>query len=342
MPVIWLEGVDADRPPGNLKGLLATLQQRLERYGLTDGVALCSCTDTPLTEELTTGCRDLEESADADLLLNLSYLNGRGLARRFRRSALVDIDPGLLQLWLSKGVLSLERHDVYFTIGETVGQPGALFPDCGIEWHYTPPCVALDPWPTQGCQEGAPFTTVSHWVSSEWAWLDDEWHRNDKRTGFLPFLDLPRRTTQSLELALCLAHDEDAERQRLQDMGWRVQHAHEVASTPQDYQRYIQASRGEFSCAKPSCVDLQNSWISDRTLCYLASGKPAVVQDTGPSRFLPDADGLFRFRDVAGAAESLERVAADYSRHCRQARALAEQYFDARQVVGRVLERALD
>ena len=173
-------------------------------------------------------------------------------------------------------------------------------------------------------------------------WLDGEWQRNDKRSGFLPFLDLPRRTTQPLELALCLAPDEQDERQRLQDQGWCVRHAHEVASTPQDYKRYIQASRGEFSCAKPSCVRLQNAWISDRTLCYLASGKPAVVQHTGPSRFLPDADGLFRFHDAAGAAAALERVAADYGRQCRQARALAEEHFDARQVVGRILERVLD
>jgi hypothetical protein len=91
---------------------------------------------------------------------------------------------------------------------------------------------------------------------------------------------------------------------------------------------------------KPSCVRLQNAWISDRTLSYLASGKPAVVEHTGSSRFLPDAAGLFRFRDVEEAARSLETVAADYPRQCRLARALAEQYFDARKVVRRMLERA--
>ena len=114
-----------------------------------------------------------------------------------------------------------------------------------------------------------------------------------------------------------------------------------VAFTPWDYQRYIQESRGEFSCAKPSCVRLQNAWVSDRTLCYLASGKPAVVQHTGPSRFLPDAAGLCRFRTLEEAVHCLETVAADYERHCRLARALAEELFDARKVVARVLERAL-
>jgi hypothetical protein len=118
-------------------------------------------------------------------------------------------------------------------------------------------------------------------------------------------------------------------------------HSDAVAPTPWDYRRYIQKSRGEFSCAKPSYVRLQTAWISDRTLCYLASGKPAVTQHTGPSRFLPDSDGLFRFRDVPEAARFLETVTADYTRQSRLARALAEEYFCARKLAGRLLERAL-
>jgi hypothetical protein len=114
-----------------------------------------------------------------------------------------------------------------------------------------------------------------------------------------------------------------------------------VASTPWGYQQYIQNSVGEFSCTKPSYVRLRNAWTSDRTLCYLASGKPAVVQHTGPSRFLPDAGGLFRFRTIEDAANCLEAVMADHERHRCLARALAEEYFDAPQVVGRVLEQAL-
>jgi hypothetical protein len=86
---------------------------------------------------------------------------------------------------------------------------------------------------------------------------------------------------------------------------------------------------------------LQNAWISDRTLCYLASGKPAVVQHTGASRFLPDAEGLFRFRSLEEAARALSTAESDYERYGRLARALAEEYFDAHKVVGRVLERAL-
>ena len=92
---------------------------------------------------------------------------------------------------------------------------------------------------------------------------------------------------------------------------------------------------------KPAYVTLQAGWISDRTICYLASGKPAIVQHTGPSRFLPDADGLFRFRDLDEAVRALDTAESKYDRHCRQARALVEEHFDARRVVGRVLEHAV-
>src|SRR5207247_4166830 len=125
-----------------------------------------------------------------------------------------------------------------------------------------------------------------------------------------------------LELAVNLGPDGDEcvirERDALMAHGWRLRKAHVVASTPWAYQRYIQDSRGEFSCAKPSCLNLQNAWISDRTLCYLASGKPAVVQHTGPSRFLPDADGLFRFRSIEEAAHALSAAESDYEGHCRR------------------------
>ena len=114
-----------------------------------------------------------------------------------------------------------------------------------------------------------------------------------------------------------------------------------MAGTPEDYHAYVQSSRGEFSCAKPSCIRLANAWISDRTLCYLASGKPAVVQHTGDSSFLPQAEGLFRFRDPDEAVRALAAVEEDYERQCRLARAFAEEHFDGRRVVERVLERAL-
>ncbi len=341
--VIWLEQVDPSAPRGWVQTYVAALKSRLEPYGLAECVALCSSTHEPLPPEAYAGCLDLESASEADLLLNIQYDMLPEVVKRFRRSALLDIDPGLLQIWMSKGYVSIAPHDVYFTIGETVGKPEARFPDLGLPWQYTPPCVALEWWPARPAAEVSAFTTVAHWFAT--AWIDDELKLDDKRSGFLPFLDLPRRTAQPLELALNLGRDEEervvTERAALVERGWRVRHAHEVASTPWNYQRYIQDSRGEFSCVKPSCVRLQNAWVSDRTVCYLASGKPAVVQHTGPSRFLPDSAGLFRFHDLEEAARSVEAVAADYERQCRLARALAQEYFNARKVVAGVLERML-
>jgi hypothetical protein len=339
--VVWLEVASPAQDPASVREKVRLLKNRLAPFGLDALVALCSATANPLHPETTQGCLDLDAAAQADLLVDVAY-GPADVVSRFGRTALLDIDPGLCQLWVSRGQIELPRHDVYFTIGETVGRPDALFPDCGLSWRHLPPCVALDWWPTCATPPSAPFTTVTNWIMYDY-WVDDErgGYPNDKRTGFLPFLDLPRHTAQPLELALSLGGAE-TEREDLEERGWRVREAHEIVATPDDYRRYIQQSRGEFSCSKPSCVRLQNAWVSDRTLCYLASGKPAIVQHTGKSRFLPDAEGLFRFSTMAEAVRQLETVAADYEHQSRLARSLAEEYFDARNVTARLLEHALN
>ena len=234
----------------------------------------------------------------------------------------------------------LPPHDTYFTIGETVGASGARFPDCGLLWQYTPPCVALDVWPVCRAPAGAAYTTISHWFGGEWVLDRGDLYDNDKRTGFLPYLKLPRAVDVRLELALSLGDDE-GERASLEGDNWVVLDAASVAGTPLEYQSYIQGSRGKSTGVKPSCVRLQNAWISDRTLCDPASGKPAVVEHTGPSRFLPDGNGLLRFRSFKEAISRLREAELEYDHHARAARALCEQHFDARRVVGRVLDRAL-
>jgi len=337
--VVWLEAVNPDTSAHELAAAAAALKNRLRPYGLADSVALCARTGaSPLPE--VDGCLDLDAANEADLLLNFVYGLPREVVQRFRRAALVDIDPGLLQTWVSKGAISIAPHDVYFTIGETVGHPGSAFPDVGLAWTYTPPPVPLDWWRPTPAGSDPSFTTVTHWHAFEWAEWDGKPYLNDKRTGFLPFLDLPQRTSAPLELALCMERG-DQEWAELRQRGWRVRHAWDVASTPWDYQGYIRTSLGEFSCTKPAYVRMQTAWISDRTLCYLASGKPAVVQHTGPSRFLPEAGGVFRFRTVDEAARGLDTVMADYPRHSALAHALAAEHFDAAKVLGRVLARAL-
>ena len=340
--VIWSEPINPNIPINISLKRINDLKSRLRNYGLSEYLAIWSETNDPLPKEVLQTCLGIEEASTSDLLLNTRPGQHPEIVDRFKRTAFLDIDPGLLQYWISKGYINIARHDIYFTIGETVGASDLTIPDCGVEWLYTPPCVNLDHWGVCQPSENASFTTVSHWyMADEWIELENEGFMNDKRSGFVPFLSLPSVTNQSLELAINLNGDEK-EKNMLENLGWTVREAHEISSTPRDFQHYIQGSKGEFSCAKPSCVRLQNAWISDRTLCYLASGKPAVIQHTGPSRFLPDSAGIFRFRDIKEAALSLDKVAEDYDQQCLLARQLAEEYFDSRKVVGRVLERALE
>ena len=161
--VIWLESVIPTDPMEAVLTKLVTLKNRLAPYGFAASVALCSWTNEPLPFSVSGHCLPPEVASEADLLLNLAYGLPDDLVKSVRRSALVDIDPGLTQIWMSQGQLPVPTHDVYFTIGETVGQPGALFPDCGLSWQYTPPAVFLPAWPPTQADSAAPFTTVTNW-----------------------------------------------------------------------------------------------------------------------------------------------------------------------------------
>ena len=345
--VTWLERFVRTGDNARDSLALGTFFERIKGFGMEGRVALISGPDPKRFPDAPTEVLGMTESAldqvigRADLLLNFHYAIDPRLLVRFRRTALVDIDPGLLQFWISRGQLTMPPHDHYFTTGETVGTPGALFPDCGIDWVHIRPVVCLERWPAQSQSEGA-MTTVSAWDGGDWVVDGESAYENTKRMSFLAFKELPQRTRQPLELALFLRTAADAQdRQVMEGHGWRIRPSREVAGTPGAYQEYIQSARGEFSCAKPSCMRFQNAWVSDRTVCYLASGKPAVVQNTGPSGYLPNGQGLFRFSTLEEAAAALEAVNADYPRHSRAARALAEAHFDARKGIARILGVAL-
>ena len=375
--VYWLEQVEPTGDRGVDANLLATFHERMGRYGLADRTLLYargpSCPGGP-RERIPLNCSAAELDAvvrRADLLLNVHYAIDPELLTGFRRTALVDIDPGLLQFWMSSGQIPAPRHDRYLSIGETVGTPEARFPDCGLAWQRIRSPIWLPAWPRVS-EPAQAFTTVSSWWGGrgggEWVVRGEgDYYDNNKRVSFLDFVELPRRTEETLELALSLSDgvqidaplesvaetegagpaggaaypSEVQDMQLLRRCGWRLRHARDVAGGPDAFQAYIQRSKGEFSCAKPSCMAFQNAWISDRTLCYLASGRPAVVQDTGPSAFLPNGLGLFRFRSLEQAAEALATVAAEYEKQSRAAREIAEAYFDARLVLPPLLDAAL-
>jgi hypothetical protein len=347
--VYWLEGFRTKGRVEQEAAALATFRRRMDEHGFHGKYILyLAHGDTP-TPEAPAEYLDMSRAEAeviferADLLLNFHYAISAGLLAHFRRTALVDIDPGLLQFWISREQLSVPPHDFYFTLREKVGQPDGKIPDCGPGWIHIRPAVCVERWPYSFSPRSEAFTTVSIWDSSDWIVDRDEQYENTKRVAFLQFAELPRLTRQRLELALFLRTQRDLDEWKdLENRGWHIRHSREVAATPEMYQSYIQRSRGEFSCAKPSYLKFETAWISDRTVCYLASGKPVVVQDTGPSAFLPNGEGMFRFTTVQQAAEAFEAINANYERHCRAARELAETYFDARLITGKILSHTLN
>jgi hypothetical protein len=340
--VWWLERLPLDRDRGEDGRRIGLLAQRLAAYGMRDRLLLYEIAADGAVEWITPHAERAERVArDADLLLNLHYAMPQEMLARFRRTALLDIDPGLLQQWIASEELAVAPHDVYFTIGETVGTAEARFPDCGIDWLHVHPAVSLADWPRGETRARDCLTSVSSWWGDEWI-VDGRGEpiENNKRVSFLEFVELPRLVGVTLELALYHGPGDRDDLRLLEQNGWVVRHSLDTVSTHGSYRDYIRSSLGELSAAKPSCMLFQNAWVSDRTLCYLASGRPAVVQDTGPSRLLDGRDGLLRFSTLEQAARAIDDLLARYQHHSDAAFELAAELFDARKVAQSILDAA--
>ncbi len=341
--VVWLETVDDKlRAPEALRRAVLGLRRRLATQETLFHVALTAedggCIDG--LPEL--GAISLREAAErADFLVNFRYGFPASGVRQFRRSVLMDIDPGLLHHWVDRGYFRIAPHDVYATVGGNVVPANPHVADLGVTWERVRPAVHLPSWPVLPSAPASAFTAISHWNAAEYVMIDENnFYDNSKQAAFAPFLELPASTRARLELALCFGRDDEIETDRLRGLGWSVVHSHDVTSTPPDYRRFIQGSAGEFGVAKPAYVKMNTGWISDRTVCYLASGRPCIVQDTGPID-VPSGEGLLRFRTAEEAAAALDRVVAETEAHGTAARHLAEEYFSAEKLARRVAELAL-
>ena len=305
---------------------------RRRRSASPSGSPSCSSPTTSTTTRRTRGAPrrrirpDLWARARDGLLLNLANSVPASLRGRFARTALFDIDPGQFQLWARDTDLGVGSHDAYLTIGRNLGAPDSPVPLGDVPWQRVWPAVHLPAWPEQpAASRRARYTTVTQWWSDGWTVLGSEVIEGHKRTSFLRVLDLPRRVPVQLELAANIHAEETEDRRALTAAGWHLADPAVVAGTPEAFRRYVQQSRGELSCAKPSYVRTRPGWVSDRTICYLASGRPCVVEATGAEGHLPASAGLRFFRTVDEAAECLRAVERDYAAAARAARELAEE-----------------
>jgi hypothetical protein len=279
----------------------------------------------------------------ADLLVNISgHLDLEPIKEAPRRRAFVDVDPGFTQIWAEGGdAARLEGHDTYFTVGENIGTPRCSIPTAGLAWLPLPPPVTLAEWPVAPRPARRRFTTVATWRSPLGTLTHGDTEFEGKHHQWRRLIDLPRHSSQEFEIALQIHLDDWADRAALEAGGWHLVDPVEAAGDPHAFRSYVQGSAAEFSVAHPVYVDTASGWISDRTVRYLASGRPALVQETGiPGRY-PVGEGLLSFRTLDEAAAGAEAIARDYDAHAKAARALAEQCFDSDLVLRRFLEAAL-
>jgi hypothetical protein len=334
-----IDGADAAMPiTASTSG--AYFRAVMARFGLAAASALLLESGE---QSIGLGYRDLLDVAgEADLLINISgHLTLEPILSRIRHRAFLDLDPGYTQFWHSAGLpgARLAGHHSYFTIGEHIGTAASTIPTCGISWRHTRPPIVLDLCPVAPSSGPERFTTVASWRGAYGPVYHAGRSYGQKVHEFRKFLPLPKQSPGVFEIALDIHQDEIRDLAALAEAGWRIADPAMVAADPDDFHRYVQTSDAEFSAAQGIYVETESGWFSDRTIRYLASGKPAVVQDTGFSRCLPTGEGLLPFSTLAEAGEAVSRLNEDYRGHRQAARALAETYFDSDRVLGRFLEQ---
>jgi hypothetical protein len=280
-------------------------------------------------------------SRRADVLINISgMLQEQALLESIPIRVYLDLDPAFNQLWHAvQGIdMRFAGHTHFVTIGQAIGDRDCPVPTCGLTWLKTLQPVVLDRWPVARALSYDGLTTVGHWRgygSIEHAGV----FYGQKAHSLRPLFTLPTLTSEKFFLALGIHPSETKDLAALQQNGWNLIDPATVAGTPLSYQRFIQGSKAEFGVAKSGYMLSRCGWFSDRSLCYLASGRPVIAQDTGFSRYLPTGEGLFAYTGAEDILAAIAELNGAYPRHCRRARELAEDYFDSDKVLAELLQK---
>ena len=322
--------------PGAPATAVDFFRETMERHGLAESATLLGEDGAVCGPPL---ARVIEFASDADALVNISgHLAHGDIFERVRRRVYVDIDPGFTQIWHAQGAkLGLENHDAHFTIGENIGAPECVIPTCGFVWKKVRPLVVLDAWPVVRGAKFDRFTTVANWRGSYGPVEFEGRTFGLKVHEFRKCIALPRETGLPFEIALGIHPGDHADLAALRDAGWRITDPALAGGSADAFANFVRGSGAEFSVAQGVYVHTHSGWFSDRTAVYLASGRPALVQDTGFSRTLPSVKGLVAFSTPAEAAHAAREIAGDYAAHCRAAREIAEEFFDSRKVLGKFI-----
>jgi hypothetical protein len=293
-----------------------------------------------------------EVARTADLFINVSgdcFIPEQLSPRCIK--VFLDTDPGYNQIMLSERFAwseNVERwcsivraHDRHFTNAENINSPDCLIPSVGLEWRPTGRPMVMSLWKPGDVQsiENAPWTTVMTWNAFKGKLVYEGVEYKSKGSEFEKVIGLPRAVRVPLKVAV---GGVKAPLKRIASCGWEVLDGPSATLTPTQYQDFIADSRGEFSIAKHVYVALRTGWFSYRSACYLAGGRPVVVQDTGVSKLIPTGEGLLTFTTIEEAIDAIHEVETNYERHSKTARTIAEAYFDSDKVLGRLIEEVIN
>ena len=332
--------LDEVRGPGDPAARERCLAELVAAFGLEGRAALLTGGGRALGFDY---ADVLAFAASADLLINLAgTVRDPRVLEAAPRRLLVDLDPAFTQLWHAQGVdVGIAAHDRFASVGLRLHAPECDVPDGGVRWEPTLPPVALEHWPvaTEAPREG--LTAIANWRS--YGTLEHDGVRyGQKAHSVRALIDLPHRLGgDPPRFALLIDPSETRDVAELHRHGWvLIDAAHETA-TPESYARFVRASEAELGIAKEGYVVSRCGWFSDRSACYLASGRPVVAQRTGWQHVLPEGEGLLGFDDAAEAADAVAAVRAEPARHGAAARRIAEEHLDARRVLPALLEAGL-
>jgi hypothetical protein len=251
----------------------------------------------------------------------------------------VDIDPGFGQMWRDLGLHDAFRgHTDFVTLGRNIGRPDCTIPTCGLNWVTMSQPVVLEHWPAQPPRPEGAFTSIGAWRG-----LNGPIEYKGKTYGlrvheFRKFVGLPARCPGTrFEMALGIHPGDAKDIALLRENGWSLVEPKTVAGGPEEYRAYIAGSKAEFMVPKQMYVETNSGLLSDRSVYYLASGRPVLARDTGIRHLYPTGEGLLTFSTLEEAAAGVEAINHDYERHCRAAREIAIEYFDSDKVLTRLL-----
>jgi hypothetical protein len=335
--VLFIEPVNTGGAPLEYTAAASYFRSLVSEFGLEGRAALI---DPASGDAMGLARERLERFAQgADLLLNLSgVLRDPQLLASIDVRAYVDLDPGFTQLWhhVERIDVGLDSHNRFVTIGHGIGTAGNPVPTCGRSWITTHQPVLLKRWPVDPTPVPAALTMIGNWRG--YGSIDhDGTLYGQKAHSLRTLVDLPRSLPIPVIAALGIHPDETADLQALHANSWRLVDPDTAAGTPERYQSFVSRSWAELGIAKSGYVAARCGWFSDRSICYLASGRPVIAQDTGFPTYLPTGKGLLAFDGPDTAAAAVEDLRSDYDVHRSAAREIAEEVFDSDRVLSRLL-----